>query len=417
MADKVYIVEGRQFRTAADYKLAEQDKTVIDKLRERTHTMTTEQLKSLRADILKKKIRFNTLLGDDFAEELGDLITKRERADRASTGRGGKNTGTGRDAEALRRGRGEGEAAGRGGRAERKAPADPSVEAGARQILQARERRRKLILWISTAVAVLCVGYVGLYYYLDYRNSQTFAMLSGIKQNAEEDALGPHPGKGGAAQEEEQYATVTLDEVDTSLPDVLPEYEDLLKKNRNLIGWIKIDDIVSDEGLPVMQLGTDNPGANTWYLTHSFDGKENRNGTLFMDANCDAATPGTNLIIYGHHMKSGAMFGKLDKYEDEKFWQKHPTISFDTIYEKGTYDIMYVFRSHLDTVDSVAFKYYQFYEAYSEVEFDSYMREMADLALYDTGVTAVYGDHLLTLSTCDYEEENGRFVVVAKKRN
>ena len=111
------------------------------------------------------------------------------------------------------------------------------------------------------------------------------------------------------------------------------------------------------------------------------------------------------------------MFGKLDKYEDEKFWQKHPTISFDTIYEKGTYDIMYVFRSHLDTVDSVAFKYYQFYEAYSEVEFDSYMREMADLALYDTGVTAVYGDHLLTFSTCDYEEENGRFVVVAKKRN
>ena len=76
---------------------------------------------------------------------------------------------------------------------------------------------------------------------------------------------------------------------------------------------------------------------------------------------------------------------------------------------------MYVFRSRIYNEDEVIFKYYQFLDADSEQEFNSNMQEMAALALYDTGVTASYGDELLTLSTCDYSEEDGRFVVVAKR--
>ena len=76
---------------------------------------------------------------------------------------------------------------------------------------------------------------------------------------------------------------------------------------------------------------------------------------------------------------------------------------------------MYVFRSRVYSEEEVNFKYYQFIDALSEQEFDSYMQEMAAMSLYDTGVTASYGDHLLTLSTCDYQEKDGRFVVVAKK--
>ena len=85
------------------------------------------------------------------------------------------------------------------------------------------------------------------------------------------------------------------------------------------------------------------------------------------------------------------------------------------IYEKGLYQIMYVFRSRVYSEEEIVFKYYQFIDAYSEQEFDSNMQEMAAMSLYDTGVTAQYGDRLLTLSTCDYQEKNGRFVVVAKK--
>lgn len=76
---------------------------------------------------------------------------------------------------------------------------------------------------------------------------------------------------------------------------------------------------------------------------------------------------------------------------------------------------MYVFRSRVYKETEIVFKYYQFIDANSEQEFDSYMKEMADMSFYDTGVTAEYGDQLLTLSTCDYQETDGRFVVVAKK--
>ena len=109
------------------------------------------------------------------------------------------------------------------------------------------------------------------------------------------------------------------------------------------------------------------------------------------------------------------MFGQLDRYQKESFCEEHPYISFDTIYEKGTYQVMYVFREQVHKETEIAFKYYQFIDANGETEFDSYMQEMADMSLYDTGVTAEYGDHLLTLSTCSGEGKTGRFVVVAKK--
>ena len=134
-----------------------------------------------------------------------------------------------------------------------------------------------------------------------------------------------------------------------------------------------------------------------------------------MDTGCDIKAPSTNYIIYGHNMRSGKMFGSLDQYANEKFYRNHKTIEFDTIYEEGTYEVMYVFRSRVYQKDEVVFKYYQFIEAYSEEEFNSNMNEMAAMSLYDTGVTASYGDQLLTLSTCDYVEEDGRFVVVAKR--
>lgn len=109
------------------------------------------------------------------------------------------------------------------------------------------------------------------------------------------------------------------------------------------------------------------------------------------------------------------MFGNLNKYSSESYCKEHSTIKFDTIYEKGTYEVMYVFRSRIYNEDEVVFKYYQFLDAASEQEFNSNMQEMAALSLYDTGVTASYGDELLTLSTCDNSEEDGRFVVVAKR--
>ena len=122
-----------------------------------------------------------------------------------------------------------------------------------------------------------------------------------------------------------------------------------------------------------------------------------------------------NLILYGHHMRSGKMFGDLEKYSSESYYKKHSIIQFDTIYEKGTYQVMYVFRAKVLKENEIAFKYYQFIDANSAEEFDSYMREMKEMSLYDTGVSAQYGEELLTLSTCDHSQTDGRFVVVAKR--
>jgi sortase B len=197
-------------------------------------------------------------------------------------------------------------------------------------------------------------------------------------------------------------------EEEIELPDVLDEYKTLYNKNRRLIGWLKIDDTIID--YPVMQ--TTN---NEYYLDHNFNQEKDNNGSIFMDKDCMAWPRSQNLILYGHHMRSGKMFGDLEKYAKESYYKEHSVIGFDTIYEKGTYQVMYVFRTKVLKENEIAFKYYQFIDANSEEEFNSYMKEMEEMSLYDTGVTAGYGDDLLTLSTCDHSQTDGRFVVVAKR--
>ncbi len=135
-----------------------------------------------------------------------------------------------------------------------------------------------------------------------------------------------------------------------------------------------------------------------------------------MDAGCDVIDRSTNLILYGHHMKSGKMFGTLDNYRNESFYKDHKEFTFDTIYEHGVYAVAYVFRSQIYTEDEITFKYYQFINANSELEFNSNMQAMAEMSLYTTGITPKWGDQLVTLSTCDQATSSeARFVVVGVK--
>ena len=204
---------------------------------------------------------------------------------------------------------------------------------------------------------------------------------------------------------------VDSSQTDTEKQDAITtSYERLFEANADMIGWLNIPGTQID--YPVMQTVN-----NEYYLNHNFNQEEDKNGCIFMDYQCDAVNGCDNIILYGHHMQSGKMFGTLNKYSNESYYEAHPRIKFDTIYNKGEYEVMYVFRSKVYSEEEVTFKYYQFINAGSAKEFDSYMNEMAALSLYDTGVTANYGDKLLTLSTCDYQENEGRFVVVAKRVN
>ncbi len=195
----------------------------------------------------------------------------------------------------------------------------------------------------------------------------------------------------------------------SAAPSMLPELEKLYKQNNDLIGWLSIAGTVVD--YPVMVT----PQDHDYYLSHNFSKKKDKNGLLVLQADCDPYKPGANLIIHGHKMKSGRMFGSLAKYKDASYGQKHPSIRFDTLYARGRYDIIAVFFSEFYDPNIDAFRYYRFLDAQTAEEFDDFYSSIKKLSLYDTGVEAHFGDHFITLSTCSYHKKNGRFVVVAKK--
>lgn len=208
-------------------------------------------------------------------------------------------------------------------------------------------------------------------------------------------------------EKKEEKSTATI----TTNATILPEYEQMYQQNNDLVGWLSIPDTTID--YPVMQT----PAEEDYYLTHGFDKKENANGCLILDTESKAGmgTPSTNLIIHGHHMKSGEMFGNLEKYMDEDYAKQHRVIEFDTLYEKRQYEVVAVFLSQVYKKSDQVFKYYKFIEASNENQFNDFYSHIKELSLFDTGVTAEFGDEFITLSTCAYHVENGRLVVVGKR--
>lgn len=362
MKNSRFEVEGRQFRTQTDYQRALRDKKLIDTLRKETASYNTEKLKQLVAKLKSPKSPFLTVLGQDYIEELEGRIRGYDKA--VST-------------------------------------KQETLDSIVMEQLKKQDKRRRFMILFCSVLGIVCLSYFGIYMYRDYKVKSTNEQLNQLK---EKPAIDSTFVSSDSTQESVQ---VNLD-APPEEKEVLDEYKKLLIKNKKLIGWLKIDDTNID--YPVMQT-TD----NEYYQNHNLNQEYDKNGSIFMDKDCDVKKPSTNYILYGHHMKSGRMFGTLDKYESEKYYKEHKYIQFDTIYEKGLYQVMYVFRSRVYNEDDVVFKYYRFIDANSEQEFDSYMQEMAGISFYDTGVTAVYGDQLLTLSTCDYQEKDGRFVVVAKR--
>lgn len=367
-----WTVAGRQFRTRRDYEAACRDNAKIDKLKSHFKLTESEGLRALQKELQSGRIKFETMVGDDFIYEVEQLVAKTPQTNpvKEKNKKDKKRKTDSKNIEEL----------------------DEDIRKEILRQLSIREKRRKRVVHICTLVAVLSFAYITVYYYFTERTVGTYEEWSKLKQT-------------GAMKITSDTATVITEEGER---EILDEYKTLYNKNKSLIGWVKIDDTIID--YPVMQTVN-----NEYYLTHNLAQNYDKNGSIFMDKDCDIKGPSTNLIIYGHHMKSGQMFGGLDKYSNKDYYEKHPTVQFDTIFEKGIYDIMYVFRSKVYTEDEIVFKYYQFIDANSAEEFNSYMEEMSELSLYDTGVTARYGDELLTLSTCDSSEPEGRFVVVAKR--
>lgn len=203
--------------------------------------------------------------------------------------------------------------------------------------------------------------------------------------------------------------------------EILPKFQELYKENNDFIGWLTIDDTKID--YPVMQLIED----ENYYMSHDFNKNENINGSLVLDSDSVAGVgtkkynyengkkPSTNLIIHGHTMKSGEMFGDLSDYENEEYMKAHKIIKFTSLYEEREYEVISVFRSQVYNKSDDVFKFYKFFEANTQAEFDDWYTNIKEKSVFDTGVEAEFGDEFITLTCCAYHVEDGRFVVVAKR--
>jgi len=218
-------------------------------------------------------------------------------------------------------------------------------------------------------------------------------------------------------EEKESVAEEGAEILPTTLPTIVPSpivltknpYSSIFNENKDVVAWIIIPDTKID--LPIVQTKSD----ENYYLQRDINGKYNINGTLIMDTDSDVNKPSTNLIIHGHNMKSGEMFGDLDLYKDEIYAKEHEKIFVYFLDCKKEYQVIAVFYSQVFKKSDQVFKFYNFFQAENEEEFMDYYDNIKAKSIFDTGVEAEYGDELLTLSTCSYQVENGRFVVVAKK--
>lgn len=190
---------------------------------------------------------------------------------------------------------------------------------------------------------------------------------------------------------------------------LLRQYDDLWQENNDLAGWMQLEGAGID--YPVMFT----PQRPEKYLRRDFYGKRANGGCLFIGEGSGPNAP--LVIVFGHNMRNGTMFGQLNKYQDEAFAREHSIIRLDTMTQEREYQVIAAFRSRVYRVDEEdVFRYYQYSDLSDPEKFQQYLEQVKAASLYDTGVEASFGERILVLSTCDKEyTENGRFVVVAKQ--
>ncbi|MCR4686779.1 MAG: class B sortase [Lachnospiraceae bacterium] len=210
-----------------------------------------------------------------------------------------------------------------------------------------------------------------------------------------------------AAQEKEEE-----EEEKVILPEYLPFYE----QNNDMVGWIRLDGTVID--YPVMHTPdyVDEDGIiGQKYIHRDFNGEESTSGAIFIDFRCTMDPRSDNLILYGHHMRNGTMFKAIMNYEKKEFYEEHKIIEFDTLYEKGEYEVFSAFRDRIYNSTDTNYKFYYFIDSETKEDFDYNIENLCSKSLYDTGIVPEYGDDIIMLVTCAYHTNEGRFVVCARK--
>ena len=196
---------------------------------------------------------------------------------------------------------------------------------------------------------------------------------------------------------------------DLSDEDVLPVYKKLHEENENIAGWLYVDG--TNLEYPIMQ-GPD----NKFYLSHDIDGAYDKYGMLILDENCNIAYECPQLIIYGHNVNSGKLFGELLFYKEEAYCKYHPEICFDTIYNRGTYTVFAVVTTTVNEAEKDG-KMFSNWNFADKKTYDDFVSWAKSRSLYQIDYTPKYKDEILSLVTCEHSDDEGRFIVFAARND
>lgn len=205
---------------------------------------------------------------------------------------------------------------------------------------------------------------------------------------------------GGTESQKEKSAALTAEEPQVEMPDITIDFGALRAVNPDAAAWLYCPGTVID--YPVMRADD-----YDWYLRHLPDGTYNANGTLFLDYNASADFSGRLSVIYGHNMKSGRMFGSLTKYKAQEYYEEHPYLYLYTP-EGGNYriDILYGCVVSAGEWRERAFVY--------EENLSALLIYAAHNTTFENSAEYTEEDRFIVLSTCSYEFDDARYVVIGK---
>ncbi len=263
--------------------------------------------------------------------------------------------------------------------------------------------KRNMMIVLAAVFAAIFL-FSGVMLWQDYRDqkasAEVFDNVADLIVEETQPATEPYAEDAGTLPMESEETTEPVAEM-----TAYEKYSAVYAQNNDFVGWLCIEG--TNINYPVMQT-VEEPN---YYLKRGFDRAYSDHGVPYVQENC-ALGISDNIVIYGHNMSNGSMFADLCKYEDESFFRDHPIIHFDTLSGYGEYEIVAVFKTVAYSQEG--FKYYHFVNAENAADFDAFLAQCRELELYDTDVSAEYGDQLITLSTCEYSRKNGRMVIVAK---
>jgi sortase B len=186
---------------------------------------------------------------------------------------------------------------------------------------------------------------------------------------------------------------------------ILPEAEEMLRKNPDTVAWIHIPGGVVN--LPIVYRN------NTYYFNHDFYGKRNDSGTLFLDEAHHLAHDTQYMVVHGHNMHDGSMFGLVSYYRKRGYMEKHPMVYLNTLYQKEEYEVIGVLYLPIDVQSEGYVAYTGTRKFWSLDQFYSFATNIRKNALYwKDGAEMLPSDAFLALSTC---YKGHRIVVMCRR--